>query len=56
MGVQLIMDSWWELFDKWLVLEMLKLSRTWWHTPLIPALRRQRQVDFFELMASLVTD
>jgi hypothetical protein len=23
-----------------------KLSRAWWRTPLIPALGRQRQVDF----------
>jgi hypothetical protein len=23
-----------------------KSSRQWWHTPLIPALGRQRQVDF----------
>jgi hypothetical protein len=23
-----------------------RLSRAWWHTPLIPALGRQRQVDF----------
>jgi hypothetical protein len=22
------------------------MSRAWWHTPLIPALRRQRQEDF----------
>jgi hypothetical protein len=22
------------------------LARQWWHTPLIPALGRQRQVDF----------
>ena len=29
-------------------------ARWWWHTPLIPALRRQRQVDLCELEASLV--
>jgi hypothetical protein len=23
------------------------MSRVWWRTPLIPALRRQRQVDFW---------
>ena len=26
----------------------------WWHTPLIPALGRQRQVDLCEFEASLV--
>ena len=26
----------------------------WWHTPLIPALRRQRQVDLCEIEVSLV--
>ena len=30
------------------------ISRVWWHTPLIPALRRQRQVVLCELEASLV--
>jgi hypothetical protein len=25
----------------------MQLSRAWWHTPLIPALGRQRQVDFW---------
>jgi hypothetical protein len=25
-----------------------KLSRAWWHTPLIPALGRQRQISEFE--------
>jgi hypothetical protein len=29
-----------EMFEK------EKLSQEWWHTPLIPALGRQRQVDF----------
>jgi hypothetical protein len=29
-------------------------SWVWQHTPLIPALRRQRQADFCELEASLV--
>lgn len=27
---------------------------TWWHIPLIPALGRQRQVDLYEIRASLV--
>ena len=26
----------------------------WWHTPLIPALRRQRQMELCEFKASLV--
>jgi hypothetical protein len=29
-------------------------SHAWWHTPLIPALRRHRQVDLCELEVSLV--
>ena len=32
----------------------LFLARWWWSTPLIPALRRQRQVDLYEFEASLV--
>ena len=28
-------------------------ARQWWHMPLVPALRRQRQVDFWEFEASL---
>jgi hypothetical protein len=28
------------------MLEMLEMARWWWCTPLIPALGRQRQVDF----------
>jgi hypothetical protein len=27
-------------------LKMLGFSQVWWRTPLIPALRKQRQVDF----------
>jgi hypothetical protein len=27
-------------------IKVLGLRRAWWHTPLIPALRRKRQVDF----------
>jgi hypothetical protein len=29
-------------------------SQPWWHVPLIPALRRQRQEDLCEFEASLV--
>jgi hypothetical protein len=29
------------------VLLNIALSQVWWHTPLIPALGRQRQVDFW---------
>jgi hypothetical protein len=29
------------------MLEMLEMARWWWCTPLIPALGRQRQVDFW---------
>ena len=30
------------------------VARWWWHTPLAPALKRQRQEDFWEFQASLV--
>lgn len=33
---------------------MLVIARLWRHTPLIPVLRRLRQVDRFESEASLV--
>jgi hypothetical protein len=33
----------WGYFSRW----NSTGSRTWWHTPLIPALGRQRQVDFW---------
>jgi hypothetical protein len=33
-------------FDLWVHIKKL-LSRAWWLTPLIPALRRQRQADFW---------
>jgi hypothetical protein len=39
-----------EQLEAWKGLEWYKdiksLSQAWWHTPLIPALGRQRQVDF----------
>ena len=31
-------------------------ARQWWHTPLIPALRRQRQVDLFSLRPAWSTE
>ena len=35
-------------------LKVEKRAGQWWHTPLIPALGRQRQVDLCECEASLV--
>jgi len=29
-------------------------SQPWWHMPLIPALRRQRQEDLYEFWANLI--
>ena len=34
--------------------EMIKMASGWWHTPLIPALGKQRQADLYEFEASLV--
>ena len=28
-------------------IKIINISRVWWHTPLIPALGRQRQADFW---------
>ena len=36
------------------LLEIMMLARHWWHTPLIPALVRQRQADLSEFETSLV--
>jgi hypothetical protein len=30
------------------------MPRAWWHMPLIPALGRQKQEDFYEFEASLI--
>ena len=35
-------------------MKLTKQSQAWQHTPLVPALRRQRQVDLCEIKASLV--
>jgi hypothetical protein len=34
-------------------LETIDIDWAWWHMPLIPALRRQRQTDLHEFEASL---
>ena len=41
-----------KLFGTWTIERQLRWP--WWCTPLIPALRRQRQVDLCEFEASLV--
>jgi hypothetical protein len=33
--------------QKYVIILKVLNSRAWWHTPLIPALRRQRQADFW---------
>jgi hypothetical protein len=33
--------------EKWDKIRRYNTSRAWWHTPLIPALGRQRQTDFW---------
>ena len=37
-----------------LIIKMPFLGEVWWYTPLIPALRRQSQVDLSESEADLV--
>jgi hypothetical protein len=36
-----------KIAGKWMELENIILGQVWWHTPLIPALGRQRQVNFW---------
>jgi hypothetical protein len=35
-----------ESYNHWPQVKTIHTAREWWRTPLIPALRRQRQVDF----------
>ena len=47
-----LQSSWVSL---WFLVNNLKVYQVWWHTPLFPALRRQRQAALYKLQPSPAT-